>query len=90
MTSTLKTFVAVAFLAASTSVGAQTAVPEIPFDANIDVVKTGVDLYLGDDRHLLRTRFCPCGIHVAPPFGCRVVGWVSRLPIADQPQHSDT
>jgi hypothetical protein len=47
MTSSLKTLMAVAILSASASAGAQTA-PEIPFDASIDVIKTGIDLYLGE------------------------------------------
>ncbi len=48
MTKTLKAFAAVAFLAASASVGAQTAVPEIPFEANADLLKTSIDLSLGE------------------------------------------
>jgi hypothetical protein len=48
MTSTFKAFVAVAVLSASASVGAQTAVPEIAFDVNADLLKTGIDLYLGE------------------------------------------
>ena len=47
MTRTLKVFVAVAFLAAGASVGAQ-PVPEIPFASNADLLKTGIDLYLGE------------------------------------------
>lgn len=48
MTSTFKAFVAVAVLSASASVGAQTGVPEIPFEVNGDVLKTGIDLYVGE------------------------------------------
>ena len=48
MNSTFKAFVAVAVLSAGSMVGAQTAVPEIPFDVNADLLKTGIDLYLGE------------------------------------------
>ena len=48
MNRTFKALAAATFLAVSSSVGAQTGVSEIPFEANIDAVKTSIDLYLGE------------------------------------------
>lgn len=47
MTSTFKASLAATVLAMATSAGAQ-SVPEIPFDANADLLKTGIDLYIGE------------------------------------------
>ena len=47
MPRTLKALAAVAFLAGAVSIGAQTAVPEIPFDA-VDLLKMPADLYVGE------------------------------------------
>ncbi len=47
-TSNFKALAAAALLAAGATAGAQTGVPEIPFDANPEVIKTSIDLYLGE------------------------------------------
>jgi len=48
MIRTLKAFVAAAVLAFGASLAAQTSVPEIPFDTNADLLKTPLDLFVGE------------------------------------------
>src|SRR5438128_4930823 len=48
MTHTLKAFVAATVLAFGAALAAQTSVPEIPFDTNADLLKTPIDLFVGE------------------------------------------
>ena len=48
MTRTLKALLAAAVLGFGASLAAQTSVPEIPFDANADLLKTPLDLFVGE------------------------------------------
>src|SRR5438093_6406085 len=48
MTRTLKALLAAAVLAFGVSPAAQTSVPEILFDANADLLKTPLDLFVGE------------------------------------------
>ena len=48
MRRTFKAFVAAGIVALGASLPAQTAVPEIPFDANADLLKTPLDLFVGE------------------------------------------
>jgi len=48
MTYELRAFATVIALALCASVGAQTSVPEIPFDVDADVLKTTLDVYVGE------------------------------------------
>ena len=48
MTRTLKALLAAVVLAFGASPAAQTSVPEIPFDANADLLKTPLDLFVGE------------------------------------------
>ncbi len=48
MKRTHKAFVAVAVLAFGAALVAQTSVPEIPFDSNADLLKTPLDLFVGE------------------------------------------
>src|ERR1700704_6169081 len=48
MTRTLKGFVGAAVLAFGASVAAQTSAPDIPFDSNADLLKTPLDLFVGE------------------------------------------
>src|SRR5947199_2501174 len=48
MTRTVTGFIAAAILAAGASLAAQNAVPEISFDSNADLLKTPLDLFVGE------------------------------------------
>jgi 6-bladed beta-propeller len=48
MTHTLKASVAAAVLALGASLAAQTSAPDIPFDSNADLLKTPLDLFVGE------------------------------------------
>src|SRR5436190_19687810 len=48
MRRTFKAFVAAGIVALGASLPAQTAVPEIPFDTNADLLKTPLDLFVGE------------------------------------------
>src|SRR5436190_6959138 len=48
MTRTFNAFIAAAILAAGASLAAQTAVPEIAFDSSADLLKTPLDLFVGE------------------------------------------
>jgi hypothetical protein len=48
MTRTLKASVAAAILAYGASLAAQTSAPDIPFDTNADLLKTPLDLFVGE------------------------------------------
>src|SRR5712691_8259129 len=48
MTRTVTGFIAAAILAAGASLAAQNAVPEISFDTNADLLKTPLDLFVGE------------------------------------------
>src|SRR5258705_8450052 len=48
MTKTLNAFVAAALVAVGGSLAAQTSTPDIPFDTNADLLKTPLDLFVGE------------------------------------------
>ena len=48
MTNTLNAFIAAAVVAVGASLAAQTAAPDIPFDTNADLLKTPLDLFVGE------------------------------------------
>src|SRR5262247_2012361 len=48
MTHTSKAFVAAAVLALGASLAAQNSTPDIPFDTNADLLKTPLDLFVGE------------------------------------------
>src|SRR5438309_11564766 len=48
MTRTIKAGVAAAVLAFGAALAAQTPVPEIPFEANAELLKTPLDLFVGE------------------------------------------